>query len=52
MPGEVIPHLVNGQHYTVAQVIDQMIIYSDNDAMTTLVDNFDSQTLQEFKNIF
>ncbi len=52
MPGEVIPHLVAGQHYTVAQVIDQMIIYSDNDAMTTLVDNFDSQTLQEFKNIF
>ena len=52
MPGEIIPHLVSGRFYTVAQLIDQMIIYSDNDALTTLANHFDSQTLNYFNLIF
>lgn len=52
MPGEVIPHLVNGDTYTVKQVIEQMIEYSDNDALKTLVDNFDQKTLTVFQKIF
>src|SRR6185437_5576689 len=51
-PGEIIPHLAAGQRYTTEQVIDQMIIYSDNDALYTLVDNFDQQTLNDFQAVF
>ena len=51
-PGEVIPHLVSGKSYSVSQVIDQMIVYSDNDAMNTLLDNFHPQTLTALKEIF
>lgn len=51
-PGQIIPHLVGGQAYAIQQVINQMIIYSDNDALNTLVDNFDSQTLVAFNSIF
>jgi beta-lactamase class A len=51
-PGEIIPHLQNGELYTIEQVIGQMIIYSDNDALNTLVDHFDPQTLKDFEAIF
>ena len=51
-PGEVIPHLVSGKYYTVEQVIDQMIRYSDNDALTTLTDNLDPGTLAALNQIF
>ncbi len=51
-PGEVIPHLTNGKLYSVGDIIKQMIIYSDNDAFNTLVDNFDPKTLEAFNNIF
>jgi beta-lactamase class A len=51
-PGEAIPHLVHGRAYTIRQVIEQMIRYSDNDALDTLVDNFDPQTLDAFQAIF
>jgi beta-lactamase class A len=52
MPGEVIPHFVDGKFYSVEDVIGQMIIYSDNDALNTLVDNFDADTTKEFNEIF
>jgi beta-lactamase class A len=51
-PGEVIPHLTSGKLYSVRDIIKQMIIYSDNDAFNTLVDNFDAHTLEDFNNIF
>ena len=51
-PGEIIPHLITGRYYSVEQLIEQMIIYSDNDALNTLVDHFDSQTLNYFELIF
>ena len=51
-PGEIIPHLTNGQSYTVDQLIQQMIIYSDNDAFNTLVDGFDKTTYSDFETIF
>lgn len=51
-PGEVIPHLTNGKLYAVRDIIKQMIIYSDNDAFNTLVDNFDAHTLEAFNGIF
>lgn len=43
--GGTIKHLVNGKLYTVDQIINQMIVYSDNDAYATLLNHFDSQTL-------
>lgn len=52
IPGEEIPHLTNGQSYPINLIIKQMIVYSDNDALNTLVDNFDPQTLVAFQNIF
>jgi beta-lactamase class A len=51
-PGEIIPHLQSGKLYTIDQVINQMIIYSDNDALNTLVNHFDTQTLNEFQLAF
>jgi beta-lactamase class A len=51
-PGQIIPHLVNGGVYSVDQVIKQMVVYSDNDALNTLVDNFDKETYQDFQAIF
>lgn len=51
-PGEIIPHLVNGQSYSVDALIRQMIIYSDNDAFNTLVDGFDKNTYSAFQTIF
>ncbi len=51
-PGAVIPHLVAGNYYSVSKLIRQMIVYSDNDALNTLVDNFDAQTLAAFNGIF
>jgi beta-lactamase class A len=52
MPGEVIPHLQNGKRYATREIIKQMIVYSDNDALNTLVDSFDSTTLHDFEEIF
>lgn len=52
MPGEVIPHLTNGESYSVSQLIDQMIIYSDNDALYNLIDNADSKTFEFLNGIF
>lgn len=43
--GGTIVHLVNGKLYTVDQIINQMIIYSDNDAYATLLDHFDPNTV-------
>ncbi|MEI6864130.1 MAG: serine hydrolase [Candidatus Adlerbacteria bacterium] len=51
-PGEVIPHLTSGQTYSVRDIIRQMIVYSDNDAFNTLVNNFDAKTLAAFNDIF
>ena len=51
-PGEVIPHFVSGRDYSVEDVIEQMIVYSDNDALNTLLDNFDPSTLAAFNQIF
>jgi hypothetical protein len=51
-PGAQIPHLVNGQSYTIEEVIKQMIVYSDNDALTTLTNNFDPQTTKSMSEIF
>ena len=51
-PGEIIPHLTNGKDYTIEQLIEQMIIYSDNDALNTLVDHFDSSTVNYFALLF
>lgn len=51
-PGEMIPRLVSGKYYSIEEVIDHMIEYSDNDALNTLVDNFDPDTLAAFKQIF
>ena len=50
--GEGIPHLVSGKYYSVEGIIAQMIVYSDNDALNTLLDNFDPNTLAAFKQIF
>jgi beta-lactamase class A len=51
-PGAVTPRLVNGQLYTINQVITQMIVYSDNDALNTLVANFDNITDEDLTEIF
>ncbi len=51
-PGEVIPHFMSGQQYSIEDVISQMIKYSDNDALSTLIDNFGPSTLKEFNQIF
>jgi beta-lactamase class A len=51
-PGEAIPHLTTGASYTIEELILQMIKYSDNDALNTLVDNFDPNTLSAFQAIF
>ncbi len=51
-PGEEIPHLTNGESYSIDRIIKQMIVYSDNDALNTLVDNFDPKTLAAFQDIF
>ncbi len=49
--GGTIVHLTNGRLYTVDQIIDQMIIYSDNDAYATLLDSFDPHTLKALQAI-
>jgi beta-lactamase class A len=51
-PGEIIPHFSNGRYYTIDELIRQMIVYSDNDALNTLLDNFDDRTLKYFEIIF
>ncbi len=51
-PGQIIPHLVGGRTYSVEALLRQMVVYSDNDALNTLVDNFDKKTLADFNDIF
>ncbi len=51
-PGADFPHLVNHQSYSIQEVIKQMIVYSDNDALATLVDNFDPQTSKSLSEMF
>lgn len=51
-PGGVTPRLVNGQSYSINNVIKQMIVYSDNDALNTLSDNFDHLTKGNLAEIF
>jgi beta-lactamase class A len=51
-PGEIIPHLVNGQTYTIDELIRQMIVYSDNDAFDTLIGGFDADTYKAFQTVF
>jgi beta-lactamase class A len=50
--GGTILHLVNGKLYTIDQIIDQMIVYSDNDAFNTLLNHFDLGTLARLQTIF
>jgi len=49
--GGTIVHLVNGKFYTVDQIINQMITYSDNDAYATLLNHFNPQTLNALQAI-
>jgi beta-lactamase class A len=49
--GGAIVHLTGGKLYTVDEIIDQMIIYSDNDAYATLLNNFDPQTVKALETI-
>lgn len=49
--GGTIAHLTSGNLYTVDQLINQMIIYSDNDAYATLVNHFDSGTVHALEGI-
>ncbi len=51
-PGQIIPHLKTGTYYSVRDTLRQMIVYSDNDALNTLADNFDTGTLTYFELIF
>ena len=51
-PGADIPHLVSGQMYSIDDLIKQMIVYSDNDALATLTANFDPQTTTSLSEIF
>ena len=50
--GNIIPHLARYKFYTVDKLIKQMIIYSDNEAAITLIDNFSSKTWDAFNVIF
>lgn len=49
--GGTIDHLVDGKLYTIDQLINQMIIYSDNDAYATLLNHFDPTTLKMLQGI-
>lgn len=51
-PGEVIPHLISGRLYTVDQIIKQMIVYSDNDALNTLIATADAKFPETLNEIF
>jgi beta-lactamase class A len=42
-----VPHLTAGKSYTVSELINYMIIDSDNDAMALLVNNFDEKKLHK-----
>ena len=44
--------MVKGAHYSVGQLIEQMISYSDNEAFYTLADHFDTNTNKYFELIF
>ena len=50
--GGTIVHFTNGQLYTVDQIINQMITYSDNDAFNTLLAHFDLDTLSRLETVF
>lgn len=49
--GGTIVHLVPGKPYTINELINQMIIYSDNDAYATLLDHFDPDTVTRLEDI-
>lgn len=49
--GGSIKHLTDGELYTIDELINQMIVYSDNDAYATLLQNFDEHTLQALQAI-
>ncbi len=44
--------LIGGKYYSIGSLIEQMIIYSDNDAMNVLIDNFDDKTIEAINSIF
>ena len=50
--GGTIVHFTNGKLYTVDQIIEQMITYSDNDAFNTLLAHLDLDTLSRLQTIF
>jgi beta-lactamase class A len=51
-PGEIIPHLIPQQLYTLDDIIKQMIVYSDNDALTTLLANLSPDMNTRLNQIF
>ena len=51
-PGADIPHFISGHLYSIDDLIKQMIVYSDNDALQTLIENFDPQTTTSRSEIF
>lgn len=51
-PGAIIPHLENGHLYSINSIIEQMIMYSDNDALNTLIGNFDTIGSDNLSEIF
>jgi beta-lactamase class A len=50
--GNALPALTDGKLYSVSDIIKQMIVYSDNDALDTLLDNADTKNLQISDQIF
>lgn len=50
--GKQVPHLIPGNAYTIADMIKNMIVYSDNDAAVTLVSSFDATTWKAFYTLF
>jgi beta-lactamase class A len=50
--GKPLPSLVPGQLYSRSDVIKQMIVYSDNDALNTLLDTADPRLLELSDEIF
>ncbi len=49
---EMESDLIGGKYYSIGSLIEQMIIYSDNDAMNILIDNFDDKTIEAINSIF
>ncbi len=47
-----IPSLVPGKLYSIERIIEEMILYSDDNALNTLTANFDPQTSHDFELMF